>query len=570
MPSCGSGRMRPIAADSRAPGLPSVPKGPIRPRFFPGKAKTGQGRAMLERLGATGLEGRETACAIPSHIEQRGELRSLLVALEEGGRRVRCGPLESGISATLGRILLALFPEHHADEPLITDERDARRVAPGLFCRVRCVVRTKNDLRAPVLLELLPQAPATTGAVNSVEPPVRTRKLHERGDMVQTKLEDEFAGLEVSITGRLASMTRDEALRRISAAGAEFVATPRGSTALLFVGRGGAPLGEDGRLTNSLRLAHDLQDQGSSIRIEPEEELLSMLGLEERSADFHRLYTTAQLARILDLPQTQIRSWVRHGLIEPVKLVRRLTYYDFRQVADAKALSRLTAEGVTTKRIKQSLAALGAWLPSPARSLAQLEALKEDGALVVRTDEGELAEATGQLRLDFEGGHAVPHSSDDQVSVPDTELWFQRGVRLEEKGRHEEAIVAYARALDPVNPRAEVAFSLGNALFLVERTGEASQCFDLATELDPEYLEAWNNLGNACVALERHDEAIAAFQRALALAPDYADAHFNLAETLAADGRLDEARKHWLAYLEEDPHSSWAQEVRARLRRTER
>lgn len=93
MPTCDAGRMRPTAADSRAPGLPFVPKGPIRPRFFPRKAKTGQGLATFERLGAMGLEGRETACASLGYIEQRGELRSLLVALEEGERWVCCGPV---------------------------------------------------------------------------------------------------------------------------------------------------------------------------------------------------------------------------------------------------------------------------------------------------------------------------------------------------------------------------------------------------------------------------------------------------------------------------------------------
>jgi tetratricopeptide (TPR) repeat protein len=409
--------------------------------------------------------------------------------------------------------------------------------------------------------------------------------------MVQTQLEQGLVGQEVSITGRLASMTREEAQRRIADAGGEFVAAPRETTALLFVGQGGAPLGEDGRLTNSLRLARELQTHGTRIRIASEEELLGMLGLEERRSDFERLYTTAQLARILDLPQGRIRAWMRHGLIVPIKVARRLKYFDFRQVADAKALSRLTADGVKPKRIKESLAALEAWLPSSARSLTQLETLEEDGALVVRTDDGSLAEASGQLRLDFEDAVDTADSGDSsetrpltidfpkaqsaaqspqkEISVPDAELWFQRGIRLEENDRPEEAVLAYARALDPGNPRAEVAFNLGNVLYLIERAEEACQCFGLATEVDPEYVEAWNNLGNSCVALERHDEAVEAYERALAFAPDYADAHFNLAETHAARGDFPEARKHWLAYLEEDPHSSWAQEVRARLRRTE-
>ena len=89
--------------------------------------------------------------------------------------------------------------------------------------------------------------------------------------MVQTELESGLAGLEVAITGRLATMSRDEAQRRIAGAGGTFVAAPREGTALLFVGQAGAPLGEDGRLTRSLRIARDLRAAGHPIRIVAEE-----------------------------------------------------------------------------------------------------------------------------------------------------------------------------------------------------------------------------------------------------------------------------------------------------------
>ena len=69
----------------------------------------------------------------------------------------------------------------------------------------------------------------------------------------------ELRGLRVSITGRLASMSRDEACARIAAAGGQYDATPSADTALLVVGQGGPPLGEDGRLTRSLRAARGLE-----------------------------------------------------------------------------------------------------------------------------------------------------------------------------------------------------------------------------------------------------------------------------------------------------------------------
>ena len=83
--------------------------------------------------------------------------------------------------------------------------------------------------------------------------------------------------------------------------------------------------------------------------------------------------------------------------------------------------------------------------------------------------------------------------------------------------------------------------------------------------IDPSYVEAWNNLGIVLAELEETDRAVSAYRHALAIAPEYADAHYNLAETLAGNGDLAGARRHWTAYLDQDPSSSWADEVRLRL-----
>jgi tetratricopeptide (TPR) repeat protein len=353
-----------------------------------------------------------------------------------------------------------------------------------------------------------------------------------------------LTGLELAITGRLASMRRDEALERIAAAGATYVASPSSTTHLLVVGQGG-----------------------------PEEVFLSRLGLEERLGELDRLFTTAQLARMLDVPQSELRAWVRHQLIRPVKEVRRLAFFDFRQVAGAKALARLAASGVSPGRIRRSLAQLEGWWPSTGASLAQLEVIEAEdargGSLFVRTNEGSLAETSGQLRLDFDAPGELDAEADPALDAPGRdELWFRRGIQLEEEDRPEEAVVAYAKALEAGDPSAELAFNLGNLLYALERPADAAPCLALATEIDEDYVEAWNNLGNALAATGDQQAAVDAFERALAIEPDYPDAHFNLAETLATLGRTGDARNHWRAYLELDPHSEWALEVRARLRRT--
>ncbi|HEX6882852.1 MAG TPA: tetratricopeptide repeat protein [Planctomycetota bacterium] len=372
-------------------------------------------------------------------------------------------------------------------------------------------------------------------------------------------------GREVVVLGRLRACSLAEAHARVAAAGGRLGERIGARTAWVVLADDGVPLGDDGALPGALEEARARVERGEPLEFLGEAEFLQRLGPADGGASLRRLYTSAQLARILDVSPRRIAAWVRAGLIRPARTARRLAHFEFRAVAQARALVRLTARGATPRRIRASLEALERWWPDARASLAQLDVLEGRPELCVRTPSGALAEASGQLRFDFASAGAEPAEP-----VGAEELWFQRGLRLEQEERLDEATQAYARALDPAHPRPEIAFNLGNALYALERREEACAAFGLATELDPEYVEAWNNLGNALSLLGRHAEARAALERALALEPGYADAHFNLAETLAAAGELEPARAHWRAYLEHDPDSRWAAEVRARLRRTDR
>jgi len=379
----------------------------------------------------------------------------------------------------------------------------------------------------------------------------------------------DLAGREVVVAGRLSALSRAEAFERVAAAGGRLVESPSANTAWLVLADDGLPLAEDGGLSGPLEDARGRIERGQALELLSEDEFLRRLGLAPEGAPLARLYTSAQLARILDVPARRLATWVRTGLVRPAKTVRRLAYFEFREVAQARALARLAARGVTPRRIRASLEALSRWWPEANASLAQLGALEENGRLFVRTPAGDLAEPSGQLRLEFPAAEAPPEA-EPAPALASSEPWFQRALRLEHEERLEEAAQCYARALDPAHPRPEIAFNLGNALYALERLEEAATAYGLALELDGEYVEAWNNLGNTLDRLGRHEEALAKFARALELEPDYANAHYNLAESLASAGELEGARQHWRAYLALDPDSSWAAEVRARLRRTDR
>src|SRR5262249_43545212 len=203
-------------------------------------------------------------------------------------------------------------------------------------------------------------------------------------------------------TGRLASMTRAEAVQLARTQGGEFVPTVSRFTSLLVVGLEGWPLQKNGRLSRKLLQARRLQHFGYPLTILSEEEMLSQIGLQARFENIHQLYTTAQLHQILRIPGERLRAWMKIGLIQAAQITNGVCYFDYQQVTRAKTLSDLAQAGVSAKRLRKSLEQLRKWMPGLADPLSQLSVIERDGEMLVRLQDGHLVEPTGQLQFDFE------------------------------------------------------------------------------------------------------------------------------------------------------------------------
>jgi Flp pilus assembly protein TadD/DNA-binding transcriptional MerR regulator len=383
-----------------------------------------------------------------------------------------------------------------------------------------------------------------------------------------------FEGIEIAIAGRLASMSRMEAIVRIREAGGRYARAPGPATTLLVVGQAQWPLASNGTPSRSLRLAGRLREGGQPIRIVSELDFLESLGLKRQLEDLNRLYTTVQVARLLELPASRIRSWTRRGLIRPAKVEKRLSWFDFKEVRSAQALRRLVEAGVPLARIRKSLRQIASWLPDARGLLVQLESLEPAEMLSIRLDGGKVAAPNGQMLLNFRGeqpARPTPFSvfSPAAIKIKDrqreAEVWFEVGLEAEDQGRLEDAVAAYGKSLEAGGPQPETLFNLGNVHYQAGRFVESAASFLKALELDPEYVECWNNLGNALSQLGKTSEAVKTYQRALQIEPRYPEANSNLADALQQLGRTEEARRHYDAYFQEDPHSPWAMEIRRRL-----
>ena len=403
---------------------------------------------------------------------------------------------------------------------------------------------------------------------------------------------------EVAFAGRLASMTRQEAGARVAAAGGRVVRQPGVNTAYLVVGHGGWPLRADGRPSGNMTRARRLKQQRAPLSIVSETAFLQLLGLTDKVEDLQRLFTTAQLSRILEVPAPEIRSWMRRKLIRPVKVARRLAWFDFREVTLARTLHALTSAGISAARIGRSIRELAQWLPDAQGAhaeamLTQLETSAHSPILSVRLRDGRLADPAGQLLLDFHReavGESPGAGAIRSFTAPAAERQSVAGERTRpgaapapsELVRDLAAVLGMAADGAPesespqaggsasgAEPGRVLDFSVAAAtwagagpdeLFRQGVRAEDAGQWQLARHLYERALAAGEpdaetcfNLGNVLYELDRKRAAALRYLQAVALDAEYVESLNNLGNALAESGWLHEAVRAYRRALQLEP-----------------
>ncbi len=133
------------------------------------------------------------------------------------------------------------------------------------------------------------------------------------------------------------------------------------------------------------------------------------------------------------------------------------------------------------------------------------------------------------------------HGRVEAIDPQSIEALNTRGNALADRGRTDEAIATYRRAL-AVEPRSLATLNnLGNALRAQGNPDAAVGCYRRALDIDAHSADTHNNLGIALAELGQAVEAVAAYRRALEFNPRHVDACFNLGIALTAAGQTDEA-----------------------------
>jgi Tfp pilus assembly protein PilF len=278
-------------------------------------------------------------------------------------------------------------------------------------------------------------------------------------------------------------------------------------------------------------------------------------------------YSRADVRRKFGLTERQLLSWERQSLVPAA------THYSFSDLIAVQTLIKLRENKIPIREIARALSSLRDKLDWVKQPLSELRVVSDGKRIAVHLAGQKMEAVTGQILFDFDaselgGVKSFPDRKPKINRTRESEVWFQKGLELEETGAPvEHAVDAYKKVLE-LNPGAAGALvNLGTIYYRLRKFEDAEKYYLAAISADPAYPLAQFNLGNLYDEQGRLQEAFEFYRRALTLNPHYADAHFNLALLCERTGDPLKAVHHWKAYLKLDGSGQWADIARRQLER---
>ena len=269
-----------------------------------------------------------------------------------------------------------------------------------------------------------------------------------------------------------------------------------------------------------------------------------------------KFFTTSEVAKILNLQDSRIRSFVRAGFLTPTRGEKKSLQFTFQDVLFLKTAKALLDARVPSKRILRMLASLKRQLAKD-RPLSSIR-IYADGERVIAWDgKSRWQPDSGQLLLDFTVAELATRARpvarrlarDARRAEEDLSAnrWFALGLDLE-AAAPDDARDAYRRALELDPAHVDARLNLGRLLQESGRVAEAEAHYRAVLDGEGPTPTAAYNLGTALEDQGRTAEAIAAYRAAIAVDARFADAHFNLARLYERTGRRAAAIRHFRAY----------------------
>lgn len=270
-------------------------------------------------------------------------------------------------------------------------------------------------------------------------------------------------------------------------------------------------------------------------------------------------YGTRDVAKMLELSESQVRAYVRSGFLNPERGARGRLLFSFQDLVLLRAAKGLLSARIPQRRVRRALAKLKEQLPE-GRPLAGIQIAAEGDRIVVRDGVTRWQPESGQTVFDFDFGVAelakkvaplarrafreARAESEDDFSADD---WYQWGCELEPTAPAE-ARQAYRKAVELDPAHADALVNLGR---LHHESGDAKgaeEHYRRALACRPNDATAVFNLGVALEDLGHAQRAFEAYEKASRLDAGSADAHYNAACLAERIGRPAAALRHWKSY----------------------
>jgi tetratricopeptide (TPR) repeat protein len=277
-------------------------------------------------------------------------------------------------------------------------------------------------------------------------------------------------------------------------------------------------------------------------------------------------YSREDVLRILRIRLKQLSSWERSGLINQSET------YSFQDLVQLRKLRDLRATRLSVANIRASIHAMRQ-VSGVANPLLESSAVRNGTRLAFRLSGAMMEPIARQFVFDFDSPR---HSELAEVSsvashqaARDSRVQglFFEAVRLEERGKTQEAVDHYDAILALDSTHAPACINLGTIQYNQRRFIDAEALYRRATEADPKYALAFFDLGNVLDELQRLPEAIEAYTTAIRLVPHYGDAHYNVALAYERVGDRRAALRHWTTYIKLDPIGPWSNHARIQARK---
>jgi tetratricopeptide (TPR) repeat protein len=274
------------------------------------------------------------------------------------------------------------------------------------------------------------------------------------------------------------------------------------------------------------------------------------------------LFTTHEVAKIVELDESRIRSCVSAGLLVPARGPGGRLQFSFQDLLLLRTTKGLLESRVPLARIRRMLASLKRQLPGE-EFLSRLTIYADGRRAVAWDGAARWQPDSGQFLFNFEAAAVTPGASatepvsagrtstrnpPERVAVPrgpslSAEQWFSLASEIESSSP-EEARRAYHQALELDPSLTDAHVNLGRLYHAAKRPLEAEAHYRAATRGAPDDPVAHFNLGVLLEDQARREEALHAYRRAIARDPQFADAHVNLGLLLEALGQKSEAINH--------------------------